>query len=65
MAIQEEIAVAATVLAAAFSLFRMAVSSHRKRRSENSCSDCGCGKALEITRRDGSGKPAATSRLPR
>ena len=61
MPIQEKIAVAAIVLAAAFSLVRRAASNHRKRRAENPCPDCGCGKALQITRRNGSGKSAATS----
>ncbi len=52
MLIQEKIAVAAIVLAAAFYLIRVTAAKYRSRREENSCSGCGCGKALQITKRN-------------
>ena len=48
MLIQEKIAVAAVVLAAAFYLVRVTLAKFRARRSENACSGCGCGKALQV-----------------
>jgi hypothetical protein len=53
MLIQEKIAVAAIVLAAAFYLIRVIVAKYRARRSENSCSGCGCGKSLQVTKPKG------------
>jgi hypothetical protein len=53
MLIQEKIAVAAIVLAAASYLVRVTVAKYRTRRSENACSGCGCGKAPHITKRNG------------
>ena len=54
MPIQEKIAVSAIVLAAAFSLVRLAISNHRKHRAENPCSDCRCTKTLTTKRNDSS-----------
>ena len=50
MLIQEKIAVATIVLAAAVYLVRVTVAKHRARRAENSCSGCGCGKAIGLTK---------------
>lgn len=52
MLIQEKIAVAAIVLAAALYLVRAAVARYRAQRSDNACAGCGCGKAIEITKRN-------------
>ena len=49
MLIQEKFAVAAIVLAAAVYLVRLAVAKYRERRKENSCSGCGCGKAIRTS----------------
>ena len=53
MLIQEKIAVAAIVLAAAVYLVRLAVAKYRARRSKNSCSGCGCGKSIGLTKPKG------------
>lgn len=45
MLIQEKIAIAAAILAAAVYLIRQTVLKYRKRRDEGACSGCGCGKA--------------------
>ncbi|MEI8313483.1 MAG: hypothetical protein WCH98_22265 [Verrucomicrobiota bacterium] len=50
MLVQENIAVAAIVLAAAVYLVRVTLAKYRARREETSCSGCGCGKALQITK---------------
>ena len=52
MLIQEKIAVTAIVLAAAFYLVRGTLAKYRARRSENACSGCGCGKALQFAKRN-------------
>ena len=53
MLIQEKIAVAAIVLAAAAYIVRVTVAKYRARRAENSCSGCGCGKAIGLTKTKG------------
>jgi|GEM_PF-4903744 len=51
MLIQENIAVAATVLAAAAYLIRVTVAKYRSRREKTSCAGCGHGKqALGLTK---------------
>ena len=52
MLIQEDIAVAAIVLAAAVYLVRVTLAKYRTRRSENACAGCGCGKAIELKKRN-------------
>ncbi len=52
MMTHEKFAVAAIVLAAAVYLVRLAVANHRKRRTEGTCEGCGCGKAIELTKRN-------------
>jgi uncharacterized membrane protein YdfJ with MMPL/SSD domain len=48
----EILAVAAIVLAAAVYLALLMVKKYRSRRSEHSCSGCGCGKAIQLTGRN-------------
>jgi len=68
MLIQEKIAVASIVLAAAFHLGRLVVSKYCRRPPEATCGGCGCARTLEINRSlptkpvNGSGKPEEYSR---
>jgi len=52
MLIQEKIALAAIVLAAAVYLAGVTLAKYRPRRSENACAGCGCGKAIELKKRN-------------
>lgn len=53
MLTQENIAVAAIVVAAAAYLARLVVAKFRARRADDSCSGCGCGKSFPVTKPKG------------